>query len=257
VSSTRTTANANGWNKGDVLVHFSATDALSGINGSASLDRNITTEGLNQSAIATFTDLAGNSFTARVDGINIDKTRPIASANATPGPNENGWNNTDVTVTFTGVDSLSGIASCSAPVLITTEGKNQSASGTCTDLADNVSAPATATLNIDKTAPVISGMPAPNCAIWPPNKQLVEIAAIKATDDAAGVAPGSLTIEVTSNEPVDPTDIVVQDGVVKVRADRLGDSTDRIYTINARVSDLAGNAMNVAGSCTVPHDQAN
>lgn len=99
-------------------------------------------------------------------------------------------------------------------------------------------------------------MPAPNCTIWPPNKTLVEIAAIRATDDRAGIALGSLNIEVTSNEPVDETDIVVQDGVVQVREDRLGDGTGRVYTINARVADIAGKAINAIGSCTVPHDQS-
>jgi hypothetical protein len=101
--------------------------------------------------------MAGNSASASVSGINIDKTAPSASASASPGPNANGWNNTDVTVSFSGTDGLSDIDFCSAPVVLSSEGAGQSASGTCTDKAGNVSAPATASgINIDKTAPTIS-----------------------------------------------------------------------------------------------------
>jgi hypothetical protein len=60
-----------------------------------------------------------------------------------------------VTVSFSGNDgSGSGIASCSAAVVLSAEGAGQSASGMCTDLAGNGSATATESgINIDKTAP--------------------------------------------------------------------------------------------------------
>ena len=46
---------------------------------------------------------------------------------------------------------------CDAPVLLNTEGSGQSASGTCSDKAGNISLPATASgINIDKTAPVLN-----------------------------------------------------------------------------------------------------
>ena len=89
--------------------------------------------------------------------INIDKTAPSASASRTPAANGNGWNNTDVTVSFSGTDALSGIASCDADVVLSSEGAGQSASGGCTDMAGNVSATATASgINIDKTNPSVS-----------------------------------------------------------------------------------------------------
>jgi len=154
------------------------------------------------------------------------------------------------------MDGLSGVTSCSPPVKLTSNGANQSASGTCTDLAGNVSAPAgVGGINIDKTEPVISGMPVPNCSIWPPNKQLVQIAAVLAADADSAIAPGSLSLSVTSNEAIDDSDIVIMDGVVQVRADREGKGTGRIYTVTAKASDIAGNSTTVTGSCTVPHDQ--
>ncbi|HEY6391022.1 MAG TPA: hypothetical protein VIX89_07080 [Bryobacteraceae bacterium] len=91
--------------------------------------------------------------------IKIDKTPPTAVASATPAPNAAGWNNTNVTVAFAGTDALSGLAGCTAPVILSTEGTGLSASGTCTDNAGNVSAPATvAGIKIDKTAPVASNV---------------------------------------------------------------------------------------------------
>lgn len=43
-----------------------------------------------------------------------------------------------MTVSFSGSDDLSGIASCDPDVVLSSEGAGQSASGTCTDLASNV-----------------------------------------------------------------------------------------------------------------------
>src|SRR5207248_3416513 len=66
--------------------------------------------------------------------------------------------NGSVTATFTGTDSHSGIDTCTAPVVVNTEGTGQSSpSGTCTDKAGNASAPVLKTgINIDLTAPVIT-----------------------------------------------------------------------------------------------------
>jgi hypothetical protein len=104
----------------------------------------------------TATDVAGNSTTATVSGINIDKTAPAASATASPAANANGWNNSTVSVSFSGNDSLSGIDFCDSSVTLLSEGGGQTASGTCTDKAGNVSPSASITVNIDETAPSIT-----------------------------------------------------------------------------------------------------
>jgi len=149
-------ANGAGWNNSDVTVSFSGTDGLSGIDSCSA--NQVFGEGVNQSASGTCTDKAGNeSGAATISNINVDKTAPTASASASPAANSNGWNKTDVTVSFSGSDSLSGIASCDANVVLSSEGAGQSASGTCTDQAGNVSNPATASgINIDKTNPTVS-----------------------------------------------------------------------------------------------------
>jgi len=48
-----------------------------------------------------------------------------------------GWNNSNVTVTFTCSDASSGIASCSGPVTVANEGANQSVTGHAVDNAGN------------------------------------------------------------------------------------------------------------------------
>src|SRR5262249_5863532 len=122
VTFTRTSANANGWNNGAVLVRFTASDTMSGIEGVAVIDQNTTTEGRNQSVFATFTDVAGNRVTATVDGINIDTTPPsLVFDTPSPAPNAAGWNNSDVRVSFTVNDNLSGAVSTSvaSPLMLT------------------------------------------------------------------------------------------------------------------------------------------
>ena len=152
--STDRTPNGNGWYNADVTVSFNCTDGGSGIVSCSA--PSTLGEGANQSVTGTATDLAGNSDSATVSGINIDETAPTATATAAPAANSFGWNNTDVTVSFTGSDALSGIDNCSDPVTFSNEGAGQSASGTCTDKAGNESGPASATVGIDKTAPSVA-----------------------------------------------------------------------------------------------------
>jgi RHS repeat-associated protein len=97
---------------------------------------------------------AGGSSTI-TPTLTVDTTPPTITATASPAANGAGWNNGDVTVTFTCSDSGSGIATCQAPITISTEGASQTVSGTATDKAGN-SATASLTLKIDKTAPAFT-----------------------------------------------------------------------------------------------------
>ena len=69
-------------------------------------------------------------------------------------PNANGWNNTDATVSFGATDALSGLDTVPSPSTLTAEGADQLVTGTATDIAGN-SASASASINIDKTAPTL------------------------------------------------------------------------------------------------------
>src|SRR2546428_6965436 len=73
----------------------------------------------------------------------------------------------DVTVHFSCADTLSGIQSCAADATLA-EGNGQSSSGTATDNAANTASTTGSGINIDKTAPTISGAAttSPNAAGW-------------------------------------------------------------------------------------------
>jgi hypothetical protein len=153
-------ANLFGWNNTDVTASFVCTDGLSGVATGPVTPQVVSTEGANQSRSASCTDLADNTSNATVDSISIDKTVPTASATPTPGSNGFGWNNTNVVVSFSGIDTLSGIDTCDPDVTLSAEATGQSVSGKCKDKAGNMSALATASgINIDKTAPTVTGTP--------------------------------------------------------------------------------------------------
>ena len=147
--------NGAGWYNANVVVRFTCADTTSGIMTCPS-PITVTDEAASQMITGTAIDNAGNTAQATVL-IGLDKTPPTAQAAATPQPNTAAWNNTNVTVSFTGQDGLSGIASCTPDVTLANEGTNQSASGTCTDKAGNVSAAVSASgIKIDKTPPVLA-----------------------------------------------------------------------------------------------------
>ena len=268
--------NANGWNNTNVTVTLNATDnpggsgvkqiqfSLSGAqSGGGVVNANTASVVISGEGTTTLTysaqDNAGNAEPQKTLIIQIDKTPPGAGAVASPKPNGNSWNNTNVTVTFSGTDAVSGIDFCTGAITLLGEGAGQSASGTCTDKAGNTSAPAAATINIDRTPPVISGMPAAGCSLWPPNHKLVQVAVVSAADPLSGVAPGSFEVMGTSNEPdADRAPQVVitrsnaGDFVVQLEA---GGGTGRVYTLTATASDLAGNTVSTTAICTVAHDQ--
>jgi hypothetical protein len=257
-------ANSNGWNNTDVTTGFTCADALSGLAAdSPPTPTLVSTEGANQQVSGACQDLAGNTASATVSGINIDKTPPSIAPSRTPAANANGWNNTNVTVSFTCADALSGLAPGNPPgaAVLASEGTNQQVSGTCFDLAGNSVSAAVSGINIDKTPPALSGLPAAGCTLWPPDHKFVTVATISAADILSGLA--SFNVTGTSNEPQnanDPDIIIAGTGLgprtVQLRADRLGTGTGRIYTINTIASDAAGNVVNSTSTCTVPHDQA-
>ena len=97
---------------------------------------------------------------------------------------------------------------------------------------------------------------APNCTLSPPKHQLVQVATITASDALSGVA--TLTVTATSSEPDSgtgggdvPGDIVINGGIVQLRAERSPSGKGRTYTINATAVDVAGNAATSTATCQV------
>ena len=104
-----TSPNANGWYNTDVIVHFTSSDAISGV-GSVTPDTTLSAEGVNLFAIGTATDMAGNSNSAAVSGINVDKTPPQVTIN-TPASGGMYLLNQALSADWSASDSLSGLTS--------------------------------------------------------------------------------------------------------------------------------------------------
>ena len=188
----------------DVTASFSCGDSgsvQSGIFTDTVAGATVSGEGAGQSVTNSgdCMDNAGNAApSASVSGINIDKTSPVISGSRDPLANANGWNNSDVTVSFTCDDAgsvQSGVATDTvAGATLSGEGAGQSVtnSGDCIDNAGNAASSASVSgINIDKTAPVISGSrdPLANANGW--NNS--DVTASFTCDDAGSVQSGIFT----------------------------------------------------------------
>jgi len=109
-----------------------------------------------QTASCSYTDTGGLTASASVTYGIVDTTPPVITLVSRTAPNVNGWNNSDVTLTWSCTDSGSGVVNDSVSQTVSTEGENQSATGTCKDHAGNEVSDTQTGINIDKTAPSVS-----------------------------------------------------------------------------------------------------
>jgi hypothetical protein len=140
----------SGWFNGPVTVHFTCTDAGSGV-ASCPDDVTVTEDGEGQSVSGTATDHAGNSSSITVEPINVDTTAPTISFTGNAG--EYALDDT-VTISCTATDTLSGTDTVSCPSVSGPAydylGEN-TLTATATDKAGNT-AVATARFSVGVTA---------------------------------------------------------------------------------------------------------
>ena len=142
------------WTNQDVTVTFTCADQ--GGSGVASCTAPVTKSVEGEYVVnGTATDGAGNTASDSVSA-RIDKTKPTITATAVGTKNAAGWYKDDVTVSYTASDALSGISGTPASDLLR-EGTNQSASATVTDAAGNSAEAGVTGINVDETAPVLTG----------------------------------------------------------------------------------------------------
>ena len=197
-------------------------------------------------------DKEGNEDDNKIE-LRLDKTPPDITSTINLQPNSSGWNNTDVTVSFTATDKLSGIKSVTQPVTVAAEGANQTVTGEAIDIADNKST-ASVTLNIDKTPPKLSITATPNI-LWSPNNKMVDVT-IKgeATDNFSGI--DSLTFKVSDEYGRCQPAITGFGSTIKLEASREGNDKDgRTYAISVTAKDRTGNESTTSAIVIVPHDQ--
>ena len=142
---------------------------------------------------------------------------------------------------------------------------NVLATGTSTiDNSTTDTSPFTVTVN-DTEGPSVTDPIASPSSLWPPNHQMRNVTvSYSATDNCTSA--GNITCiisSVTSNEPVNGTDDgdtapdwqIVNNHLVRLRAERSGIGTGRIYTITVRCTDQYGNHTFKTVLVTVPLSQ--
>lgn len=260
-----TTATApSGWNNMSVTVDLDAFDNLSGIgathfilDGGADQTGNslpIDSEG-DHTLEFWSVDVAGNEETHHEVHVLIDETAPSILHTQAPPPNGNGWNNTSVTVTFTCTDDRSGIASCTAPVIVASEGVSQTVTGTAVDNAGN-SATDVASVSIDETPPSLIGAATsnPNGAGWYRTPVTVSFTC---SDALSGIAtcPAAITLsgdgtgQSASGTALDAADNAAWANVSGINVDQVA-PTVTITTPANSASYTVGQAVTAAYSCS-------
>lgn len=149
---------STGWYRTSVTVSFnvSGTNIKSLDCPETTIDSD--TAGQDVKCVVTLSD---NTITGKVVTIKRDATPPtVSSIGASRPADSNGWYNHGVTITASGSDALSGIASCTSTTYSGPDGSSITLSGTCTDQAGNVSAPKTISFSYDSTGPSVSPAPA-------------------------------------------------------------------------------------------------
>lgn len=109
--------------------------------------------------------------------------------------------------------------------------------------------------------PVITNVTADPAVLWPPNHKWVDVTTGYQVEDQCG--PVTTSLHVTSNEPVDGTGDgdtapdweVVNDHLVRLRAERAGTGSGRIYTIIVTATDSVGQSANGTVAVQVPHNR--
>lgn len=148
---------SNGWYTSDVTLTWTVTESESpsSLSKTGCVDQSVTADQSAATYSCAATSAGGSAAPVGVT-VKRDATAPSIVGGGSPAANANGWNDTDVTVSFTCSDATSGIASCPAGVTVSAEGAGQSASGTATDDAGNSASATVSGINIDKTAPTVS-----------------------------------------------------------------------------------------------------
>jgi hypothetical protein len=150
----------NGWYVSNVTVTWSAIDPESGIASSTGCgSTSVTTDTAGQALTCSATNGAG-LFNSNTVTIKRDATPPTIVGSRIPASNSAGWNNTNVTVSFTCTDSLSGVApgypTGGTALAANTTPAGVTVSGLCADLAGNSSGSNVRPIKIDKTPPTIT-----------------------------------------------------------------------------------------------------
>jgi hypothetical protein len=216
------TAGANGWYTSNVTVHTSGEDSVSGLTTCTS-DQQQTTETGGTTFNGSCTNGAGLVTNAAPMNVKVDKTAPTSVVQTPSGTlGLNGWYRSDVTVTTTGADSISGPVACTAPRVQNTDTTGATFNGSCTNQAGLEANAAPLTIKVDQTGPAITLLAPADAGGYILNS--VVAASYACTDATSGI--------VACTGPV-------------ASGDALSTSPVGHYTFAVTATDQAGNSANV------------
>lgn len=156
LSVTAGTLGDNDWYTSDVTVETNGTDAISG-PVTCTAPQFQTTETTGQVFNGSCTNDAGLATNAAPLTVKLDKTGPSASLAVTAGTlGGSGWYRTDVTVSTTGIDSISNPTACTGDQSQTTSTDGEVFNGSCTNNAGLTTNAAPLTVKLDKVAPTLA-----------------------------------------------------------------------------------------------------
>jgi hypothetical protein len=186
-----------------------------------------------------------------------DVTSPVITPQVTGTLGNNGWYRSAVTVNWSVSDPESGVTSSTgcAPTNLTSDTPSVTVTCSATN-GVGLSASVPVIIKIDKTPPLISGIPVLQCSRPPINHPVLGVDNVIATDAASGLVPNSLTVNVTRNDPSthsSPPQITIvpngAGGFIVLNANRLAIGNGRMFSLTASATDSAGNIASATATC--------
>lgn len=131
-----------------------------------------------------------------------------------------------------------------------------------TDSTGNVTTRTFTVTVTDGQAPMLSGESVDKPVLWSPNHQMIDVNVSYLVSDNSGNV--NTTLSVASNEPVNgagdgdtgPDWQVVNNRLVRLRSERAGNGTGRVYTITITATDASGNTTIKTVAVRVPKSQS-
>jgi hypothetical protein len=148
-----------GWYVSDVWVNWKLTNINGTLTSACNPVVHVTAETTGQQLTCSATDDSGTT-SRTTSPIRIDLTPPVVAVGPDRAADVSGFYNHPLTVTWSGTDKTSGIASCTSLPYGGPDGSSLSLGGTCTDKAGNVSAPVPFGFNYDATPPALANLAA-------------------------------------------------------------------------------------------------
>ncbi|WML43963.1 OmpL47-type beta-barrel domain-containing protein [Neobacillus sp. PS3-40] len=199
-----------------------------------------------------------------------DTTAPVTTVDLNPinSTGKNGWYTSDVTVSLTATDDMSGVKTTqyqingngwsdyTAPIQLTTDGVF-TIEYRSEDFRGNVEIAKSLEVKIDKIAPTLK-VTVDQPILSVPNHKMVDIKAfLEASDSTSGIDSVVLESITVNEENANPSDVQgasygTNDMIFSLRAERNGYGDGRIYTITYLATDKAGNSIRGTATVTIP-----